>query len=48
MLDRDHYLTPEEAIKQGIIDQVLSKRPRAEDAGAAGAGEDGHGRANAP
>lgn len=27
MLDRDHYLTPDAAIKQGIIDQVLVKRP---------------------
>ncbi|GAA5825150.1 hypothetical protein JCM11251_006120 [Rhodosporidiobolus azoricus] len=29
MLDRDHYLVPEDAIKQGIIDQVLRKRPAA-------------------
>ncbi|GAA6055627.1 hypothetical protein JCM3770_006732 [Rhodotorula araucariae] len=28
MLDRDHYLTPEDAIQQGIIDQVLRQRPR--------------------
>ncbi|KWU44792.1 hypothetical protein RHOSPDRAFT_33609 [Rhodotorula sp. JG-1b] len=27
MLDRDHYLTPDAAIKQGIIDHVLVKRP---------------------
>ncbi|GAA5940030.1 hypothetical protein JCM1841_001952 [Sporobolomyces salmonicolor] len=27
MLDRDHYLVPEAAIEQGIIDQVLKKRP---------------------
>ncbi|GAA6028734.1 hypothetical protein JCM8097_007368 [Rhodosporidiobolus ruineniae] len=27
MLDRDHYLTPEAAIEQGIIDRVLRKRP---------------------
>ncbi|BGO92646.1 hypothetical protein NBRC10512_008176 [Rhodotorula toruloides] len=29
MLDRDHYLTPEGAIGQGIIDHVLKKRPSA-------------------
>ncbi|GAA5991035.1 hypothetical protein JCM10908_006512 [Rhodotorula pacifica] len=33
MLDRDHYLTPDAAIKQGIIDHVLVKRP------SSGAGE---------
>ncbi|GAA5868372.1 hypothetical protein JCM1840_005659 [Sporobolomyces johnsonii] len=27
MLERDHYLIPEAAIEQGIIDQVLTKRP---------------------
>lgn len=27
MLDRDHYLVPSAAIEQGIIDQVLTKRP---------------------
>ncbi|GAA5828160.1 hypothetical protein JCM5353_007811 [Sporobolomyces roseus] len=27
MLDRDHYLIPSAAIEQGIIDQVLTKRP---------------------
>jgi ATP-dependent protease ClpP protease subunit len=27
MLDRDHYLVPSAAIDQGIIDQVLKKRP---------------------
>jgi len=48
MLDRDHYLTPDEAIKQGIIDQVLTKRPSAGAATSSGEGE-GHGeRANAP
>ncbi|BGP01042.1 hypothetical protein JCM10021v2_004734 [Rhodotorula toruloides] len=29
VLDRDHYLTPEGAIGQGIIDHVLKKRPSA-------------------
>ncbi|GJN90049.1 hypothetical protein Rhopal_003047-T1 [Rhodotorula paludigena] len=29
MLDRDHYLVPMQAIEQGIIDQVLTKRPSA-------------------
>lgn len=29
MLDRDHYLVPTQAIEQGIIDQVLTKRPSA-------------------
>ena len=50
MLDRDHYLTPDEAIKQGIIDQVLTKRPSAGAATSSGEGEGGgHGeRANAP
>ncbi|GAA5923007.1 hypothetical protein JCM3775_006222 [Rhodotorula graminis] len=48
MLDRDHYLTPDEAIKQGIIDQVLSKRPSAGAAGPAGEGEGRGERANAP
>ncbi|GAA5956954.1 hypothetical protein JCM3765_006650 [Sporobolomyces pararoseus] len=31
MLDRDHYLVPSAAIEQGIIDQVLKKRPHNSD-----------------
>ncbi|GAA5850700.1 hypothetical protein JCM9279_006395 [Rhodotorula babjevae] len=48
MLDRDHYLTPDEAIKQGIIDQVLTKRPSAGAAAPSGEGEGRGERANAP
>ncbi|BGP41132.1 hypothetical protein JCM10449v2_005102 [Rhodotorula kratochvilovae] len=52
MLDRDHYLTPADAVAQGIIDQVLTKRPSSPPAHAgsgsgAGAGAGGEG-ANAP
>lgn len=28
MLDRDHYLIPENAVREGIIDTVLSAREK--------------------
>jgi ATP-dependent Clp protease protease subunit len=31
-LDRDHFMTAEEALKFGIVDAVLTKRPEAEGA----------------
>jgi ATP-dependent protease ClpP protease subunit len=39
MLDRDHYLVPEAAIEQGIIDKVLRKRPSSQAALEEGAGK---------
>lgn len=43
MLDRDHYLVPEAAIEQGIIDKVLRKRPAT-----SMSGSEGESRAAAP
>jgi ATP-dependent Clp protease protease subunit len=43
MLDRDHYLVPEAAIEQGIIDKVLRKRPATSTSGS-----EGESRAAAP
>lgn len=43
MLDRDHYLTPDAAIKQGIIDQVLVKRPSSSGEGLPAQTEEGGG-----